>query len=178
MTSDPSDKLVVTVRPASESDAAAIAAIYNPYVTDTIITFEEEPVSAQEMASRLSKLNEAGLPWIVAEAAGRIVGYAYAGPWRPRAAYRHSVETTVYVDKDLGHRGIGARLYDSLLSALRARGVHAALGGIALPNAPSVALHERFGFVKVGHLREVGFKLGQWVDVGYWQILLDSEGAG
>jgi phosphinothricin acetyltransferase len=162
----------LTVRDAESADAADIASIYNPYVEDTIITFEEEPVSSVEMASRVEAVHSNGLPWLVAERGGQIVGYAYAAKWRGRIAYRFSTEVTVYVARDQLRTGIGALLYDDLLSLLRSQGYHAAIGGISLPNAGSVALHERFGFEKVAHFREVGFKLDRWIDVGYWQLLL------
>jgi phosphinothricin acetyltransferase len=101
-----------------------------------------------------------------------MVGYAYAKPWRPRSAYRFSVETTIYIAPGYQRRGVGAALYRDLLAALRQLDVHAAVGGIALPNDASVALHERLGFKKVGQFVEIGFKLGRWVDVGYWELIL------
>jgi phosphinothricin acetyltransferase len=166
-----------SIRAAAAGDPAAIAAIYNHYVARTVITFEEEPVSAPEMARRI-EATSASLPWLVAEREGEVVGYAYATPWRARSAYRFSVEVTVYVDPDRPRLGIGRRLYEALLPELHARGIHAAFGVIALPNDASVALHERFGFEKVAHLREVGFKFDRWIDVGYWQLLLESAQAG
>jgi phosphinothricin acetyltransferase len=172
MTENPSPK----VRPAEPADAGALAAIYNPYVAETVVTFEEVPVAAAEMARRVENVRASGLPWLVAENDGRVVGYAYATPWRPRSGYRFSVEVTVYVAPDMGGRGIGSRLYGELLPRLAERGAHAVIGGIALPNAASVALHERFGMRKVAHFEQVGFKLGRWVDVGYWQLLLGPAG--
>ena len=159
------------VRPAAAAgDAGAIAEIYNHYVATSVITFEEVPVSLQEMARRIGEAGSASLPWLVAERQGKVAGYAYASPWKARSAYRFSVEVTVYVDPGRPREGIGRRLYEELLAALRARGIHSAFGVIALPNEASVALHERFGFVKVAHLREVGFKFDRWIDVGYWQL--------
>ena len=160
----------ILLRPAVAGDSGAIAAIYNHYVATTVITFEEEPVSASEMARRIADVGSVSLPWLVAEREGKVVGYAYASPWRARSAYRFSVEVTVYVDPDCPRLGIGRRLYEELLPTLKARGIHAAFGVIALPNEASVALHEKFGFVKVAHLREVGLKFGRWIDVGYWQL--------
>ena len=125
-----------------------------------------------EMASRLRQVEEAPLPWLVAEQSGAIAGYAYATPWKPRRGYRFSAEVTVYVESGGQRRGVGSALYEHLLPAVRARGIHAAMGGIALPNASSVALHEKFGFEKVAHFRETGFKLGRWIDVGYWEKIL------
>jgi len=159
------------IRRATPDDAVAIAAIYNHHVVNTVVTFEEIPVDEAAMRSRIADI-EASHAWFVATVDGRIGGYAYASAWRARSAYRRSVETTVYVDGDRMRRGLGRALYDALLPELAQRGFHCAMGGIALPNAASVALHERTGFAKVAHFREVGWKLGRWIDVGYWQRLL------
>ena len=169
MTSVPDD---IVIRAAVAGDSSAIAAIYNHYIAQTVITFEEEAVPAPEMARRIEEAGSASLPWLVAEREGKVVGYAYATPCRARSAYRFSVEVTVYVDPDCPRMGIGRRLYEELLPKLEDRGAHAAFGVIALPNDASVALHERLGFAKVAHLREVGWKFGRWIDVGYWQRLL------
>ena len=154
------------------ADAEAVASIYNHYVTNTIVTFEEEPVPVPDMARRMEQVAAASLAWLVAELDRRVIGYAYAGRWHTRAAYRFSTEVTVYLDHEHVGKGVGSQLYAALFPQLRARGVHAVLGGIALPNAASVALHERCGLEKVAHLREVGFKFGRWIDVGYWQRTL------
>jgi phosphinothricin acetyltransferase len=159
------------IRRVAPGDAADIAAIYNHHVDNTIVTFEETPVGENEMRRRIAEVNESHA-WFVADIEGRMGGYAYASAWRVRAAYRRSVETTVYVGNDFLGRGLGTALYDALLRELAQRGFHCAMGGIALPNAASVALHERMGFAKVAHFREVGWKLGRWIDVGYWQRVL------
>ena len=159
----------VRVRPATADDAEAVSRIYGHYVQNTTISFEEQPVSTAEMAERISDVLSSALPWVVAEWAGRVVGYACAGKWKGRYAYRYSVETSVYLDPQFTGRGIGTQLYRELLAMLRSRSIHIAIGGIALPNAASVALHERLGFCKVAHFKEVGYKFGQWIDVGYWQ---------
>jgi phosphinothricin acetyltransferase len=161
-----------TIRPAVETDAAAIAAIYAHYVRETTITFEENVVTPDDMGARMASVAAAGLPWLVVSRGPDVYGYAYATPWRPRTAYRFSVETTVYLAHDAVGRGLGTRVYTDLLARLSDLGLHVALGGIALPNAASVALHESCGFRKVAHLSEVGFKFGRWVDVGYWQRAL------
>jgi L-amino acid N-acyltransferase YncA len=161
-----------TVRGATPADAAAVARIYNHFVTQTIVTFEEAAVADSDIARRIEEVEAASLPWLVAARSGVVVGYAYATKWRPRHAYRFSVEVTVYLAPDQVGRGIGSTLYTQLLSALRERGVHAAMGGIALPNEASVALHEKFAFQKVAHFAEAGFKFNRWIDVGYWQRLL------
>ena len=161
------------VRAALPGDAAGIAAVYNHYVLHDHATFETEPVAAADMATRLHAVAAAGLPWLVADDAGTIAGYAYAMPWRARAAYRRSVEISVYVAAAATGCGLGGALYERLLESLRSWGAHAAIGGIALPNAASVALHERLGFAQVAHFHEVGHKFGRWIDVGYWQLLLE-----
>jgi len=159
----------LNVRAASSSDAGPIASIYNYYVENTVITFEESAVSALEMAMRIAEVQTKGLPWLVAERDGSVIGYCYATPWKTRSAYRHSVESTIYLRNGLGGRGIGKTLYSALLTRLQEHGVHAVMGGAALPNAASVALHEGLGFTQVATFRQVGFKHDQWVDVAYWQ---------
>ena len=159
------------IRNATVEDAAAICAIYNLYVLGSTITFEEQAVPVEAMRGRITEVMEA-YPWLVYEDLGRIGGYAYATRWRPRAAYRFSAETTVYLAPDFQRRGIGRQLYVELIEKLRALGVHRAMGGIALPNAGSVALHERLGFKKVAHFPEVGRKFDRWIDVAYWQLEL------
>ena len=164
--------LEALIRRATPADADACAQIYDHYVLHTVVTFEEAAVSGAEMAGRMAEIEAAGLPWLVAEQGGEVVGFAYASKWKGRCAYRFSAETTVYLAQSQVRRGLGTLLYEELLAILRDTGVHAAMGGIALPNDGSVALHERLGFVKVAHFREVGFKFGRWIDVGYWQRLL------
>ncbi len=160
-----------TLRAATEADAAAICAIYNPYVHDSVITFEQAPVAVSEMAQRIRDTT-AHYPWRVAEVDGKVVAYAYATRWRTRAAYDQSLESTIYVEQNHTGRGIAKPLYLELLHELKTQGVHAVVGCIALPNDASVALHERCGFVKVAHFPQVGRKFGRWVDVGFWQITL------
>lgn len=160
------------IRDATPADAGAIAAIYAHYVRETTVTFEEEPPGTDEIASRLARVAALGLPYVVIEAGGRVRGYAYAGRFHERSAYRRSVESTIYLDPDATGQGLGLRLYGALLERLRERELHTALALVTIPNPASVALHERLGFAPVGRLREVGFKLGRWIDVGYWQLLL------
>jgi phosphinothricin acetyltransferase len=162
----------VTIREATPADAGPIAAIYNHYVAHTIVTFEEDLVSEGEMARRIEEVRAVPLPWLVAHEGGRVAGYAYATRWRARWGYRFSTEVTVYLDPAMAGRGIGSTLYGGLFPLLEAQGLHAIVGAIALPNPASVALHERFGMRQVAHFSEVGFKLGRWVDVGYWQRTL------
>jgi phosphinothricin acetyltransferase len=159
------------IRSATTADAAAICAIYNHYVLETAITFEEAAVAPVEMETRIRETLPA-LPWLAWDENGSVGGYAHASKWKGRCAYRHSAEVTVYLDPAFTGRGIGSQLYQALLADLRKRSFHTAIGGIALPNPSSIALHERLGFRKVAQFEQVGWKFGQWIDVGYWQILL------
>ena len=163
------------IREATDKDADAIAAIYNYYVTDTIVTFEEEPLSRSEIARRIESVGKAGLPWLVAEENAQILGYAYATPWKDRIGYRFSVETTVYLARNCVGRGIGTQLYSELFRLLEEKGIHSAIGGVALPNDASVALHEKFGMKKVAEFERVGVKFDRWINVGYWQIIFPLE---
>lgn len=166
------------IRPATPADAAAIATIYNHYVRETVVTFEEEPVTDGEMARRIGEVLGASFPWLVAEENGTVLGYAYGAPWASRSGYQFSAEITVYLRAGQTGKGIGTELYDLLFPRLAARGVHAVIGGIALPNPASVALHERFGLRKVAHFGQVGYKFGQWIDVGYWHRILPPADEG
>jgi L-amino acid N-acyltransferase YncA len=156
------------IRLCTCADVDAICAIYNHYILNSVITFEEAPVQAAEMWRRIESYSKLH-PWYVCEVAGQVLGYAYATRWKERAAYKHSVEISVYVDKDAARKGYGKTLYQALIAELFGAGCHAIIGGIALPNAASVGLHEHLGFTKVAHFPEVGFKFGRWIDVGYWQ---------
>ena len=163
------------IRPVQLSDADQIAEIYNHYVTETVITFEDDLVTDEEYRKRIQNVLEQDLPWLVAEQDGKIAGYAYAGKWRQRAAYKHSVETAVYVSHDRIGQGTGSSLYSALLDELEKLEIHCVLGGVALPNPASVRLHERLGFEKVAHHPEVGRKFDRWIDVGFWQLQLPRK---
>ncbi len=165
---------LITVRAATADDAVPITAIYNHFVDHTVVTFEEERVSPVEFATRMTAVWAATLPFLVAEQDDRIAGYAYASKWKERSGYRFSVEASVYLAPDAAGRGIGSRLYGALFPLLEARGVHAVMGGIALPNDASVALHEKFGMHKVAHFEQTGFKFDRWIDVGYWERILTN----
>lgn len=165
---------MVRIRTATEADAAAIAAIYAPYVEGTVISFEEAAPSAEEMASRI-EIALKDHPFLVHEEDGAVRGYAYAGQHRSRAAYRWSCDVTVYAAPDRQRRGVGRALYTELLALLTRQGFHSAFAGIALPNDASVGLHEAMGFQPIGIYREVGFKQGAWRDVGWWRLGL-AEG--
>ncbi len=157
------------IRSARPSDAETVQAIYAPIVETTAISFEDVPPSATEMAQRIESTSRQGYPYLVAERNGEVIAYAYAGPHRARAAYRSSVDVTIYVAEDARGGGVGRTLYTELLTSLRRAEFHAAFAGIALPNPGSIALHEAVGFTHLGTYREVGFKFDRWHDVGWWQ---------
>ena len=159
---------MISVRLAQPDDATAIAAIYAPIVGDTVISFEIDPPAPEEMRQRIAATLVTH-PWLVAEQEGAVLGYAYASQHRTRAAYRWSCDATVYIDEAARGRGIGTRLYTDLFNILCAQGFPAAFAGITLPNAASVALHEKAGFEHVGTYAHVGYKHGAWHDVGWWQ---------
>jgi phosphinothricin acetyltransferase len=161
-----------TIRSIAKHDLASIAAIYNHYIRQTAISFEEVEVTVEQMAERVDAVTSSSLPWLVAELSGHVVGYAYAGKFHQRSAYRFTVEATVYLAHDMPGKGIGSKLYSELLALLKRQDIHSIIGIIALPNHASVALHEKFGFRKIGHFPEVGFKFNAWQDVGYWQVVL------
>ena len=163
------------IRLADPDDARAIQAIYAPVVAATPISFETEPPAPGVMADRIAECLPT-YPWLVAVEQGAVAGYAYANRLAPRAAYRWSVETSVYVAGGFQRRGVGGALYACLLEVLRLQGYRQALAGIALPNPASVALHEAAGFRPAARYRAVGWKLGTWHDVGWWQR--DLHGAG
>jgi phosphinothricin acetyltransferase len=160
------------IRLATAADAAAIAAIYNYYVLSTTISFEEMPVAIDEMRHRIENIRAAGLPWLVSEHDGKIVGYAYATRWKERSAYRHSVESSIYLHRDEIGKGFARPLYVQLLAALREASMRTVIAGIAQPNEGSVRIHEKLGFERVAMFRDVGLKFGRWLDVGYWQLQL------
>lgn len=159
------------IRAATADDAARCAEIYAPFVTDSWVSFELTAPDSAEMAGRIASYG-ASHAWLVAEIDGRVGGYAYGSPHRAREAYRTSCDVAVYVDPAYARLGLGRALYGALLPVLQARGCHAAFAGIALPNPGSIGLHEAMGFATVGIYREVGWKLGGWRDVGWWQRLL------
>ena len=161
------------IRVAQPSDAEAVQAIYAPYVANTAISFELEAPSVEEVARRIKTVGQR-YPWLVYELDGEIVGYAYATAHRERAAYGWSADGAVYLSPQAHRRGIGRALYQRLLAILKLQGVHSLYGGITLPNAGSVGLHEACGFVRVGVYEEVGYKFGAWHDVGWWGLKLNA----
>ena len=161
------------IRTATVEDAGELAAIYNYYILKTTATFEKTAIQPKEMKARIAKVI-AALPWIVYEEDRQLSGYAYATEWKSRAGYKHTVETSVYLKHNAPKKGIGSLLYEALINQLIHMHFHTLIGGIALPNQPSIALHEKFGFKKTAHFKEVGYKFNKWVDVGYWQLIIDK----
>lgn len=162
------------IRAVYPEDASAICDIYNPYIRETTITFEEKEVSVIEMKNRIHEITVT-FPWFIYEENNAILGYAYAGKWKGRCAYRHSVELSIYVKNGNHGKGLGSQLIARLLQELQTKEVHAAIAGIALPNEKSIRLHEKFGFTKIAHFHEVGCKFNTWIDVGYWELILNSS---
>lgn len=161
------------IRNASPEDAQSIADIYNYYIQNTTVTFETELVSSQDIATRIEETLHQKLPYLAFEKDGNVIGYAYASKWKGRCAYRFSVEVSVYLDHLAVGEGLGTQLYQKLFTKLQSLGYHTAMGGISLPNPASIALHEKMGMDKVAHFNEVGFKFDKWIDVGYWQKVLN-----
>lgn len=161
------------IRDATIDDAAEICTIYNYYIENTVISFEEQPLNVDEMQKRMETVQSYNLPWLVYTDNNVIAGYAYATRWHSRASYKYSVESSVYLKHDSAGKGIGSGLYADLIKRLKSLDYHVVIGGIALPNPGSVALHEKFGFEQVAHYRETGFKNGRWIDVGYWELILE-----
>ena len=159
------------IRQVHLHDAVQIVEIYNYYILNEVATFEETIITAEEMNWRIEEVIT-NFPWLVYESENQILGYAYATKWKGRSAYRHSVEVSVYLKHGESGKGIGSQLYTTLFEQLKKMNMHAIMGGVSLPNEASVALHEKFGFKKVAHFKEVGFKFGKWVDVGYWQLIV------
>ena len=155
------------IRSVAMTDAEVICDIYNYHVRETIVTFEEDEVSTEEMQSRFKRIT-ADYPYLVYEADGKVLAYAYADKWRTRSAYRLTAETTIYVSRAAHGRGIGRHLYAALMDALKQRGFHVAIGVIGLPNEASEAIHQKMGFERTGLFPEAGIKFGKWVDVSFW----------
>jgi phosphinothricin acetyltransferase len=169
--------MALTIRLATPGDAAGCLAIYAPFCHDTPVSFEVVPPSVEEMAARMAR-TLAQFPWFVAAEGDEVRGYVYAGRFRERAAYQWSAEVTAYVQAGRRRQGLGRALYTALFEVLAAQGYRTVLAGITLPNPASVGLHEALGFTPVGVYRRVGYKLGAWHDVGWWQRPLRAEHAG
>lgn len=160
------------IRPVTTQDAASICAIYNYYIDNTVISFEYDPVSEEEMKQRIINTT-AKYPWIVYEEQGEIIAYAYAGLWKTREAYKHVLEVTVYASHEMTKKGVGTQLYQALIDDIEknqdTRKVKSLMGVIAVPNDASTGLHKKMGFVEAGYFKEVGYKFDQWIDVAYYQ---------
>lgn len=164
------------IRDVQEHDIAKICSIYNYYVKNSACTFEEQLVSVSEMSLRIREISKV-LPWLVFDDGESIVGYAYASKWKSRSGYRYSVESTIYLSEESVGKGYGFELYQALIRRLQSFTVHSIIGGIALPNPASIALHEKLGFEKVAHFKEVGWKMNRWIDVGYWELVTEHRGS-
>ncbi len=164
-------KCDIMIRDVKIDDAEQICKIYNHYVKNTTITFEENSVSILEMENRIKKIMETH-PWIVYEKEGKALAYAYGSPWKVRSAYRFSAELTVYTDSDYTGKGIGSKIYNELIEIMEQMNLHCLYGGIALPNKKCEKLHKKLGFVKCGQFNQVGYKFNHWIDVAYWEKIL------
>ncbi len=158
------------IRDAKLTDAKAICDIYNYYISDTVVTFEETMLASSDIKKRMLALQAENYPWLVAfNDSDQLIGYAYAAKWRERFSFRFTAEVTVYLSPQHSGKGVGSSLYKALFRVLKDRGIHRVIGGITLPNPESVALHEKFSMKKVAHFNEVGLKFNRWLDVGFWQ---------
>ena len=166
--------MAVTIRLASPGDAAAVAAIYAPYCESTSVSFETAAPTQTDIAGRIAAVGRE-LPWLVLDAGGEVGGYAYASRHRERAAYRWAVDTAVYVAPAFQRQGVARALYATLFELLARQGYFRACAGIALPNEASVRLHEALGFTLVGTYRRIGFKLGSWHDVSWFEADIQPD---
>lgn len=157
------------IRDYQKEDIAALTEIYNYYVVNSIITFDHKPFTTEQYFDKIERISKT-FPCIVFEENNQIIGFAYASKWRQKPAYNQTVESTVYLKNGNEQKGIGTRLYSELLKRLKEQEYHAVIGGISLPNEPSIEFHEKFGFKKVAHFKEVGKKFGKWIDVAFWQL--------
>jgi phosphinothricin acetyltransferase len=154
-----------------ENDVQEILNIYNYYIKNTIITFEEIEISLEVMKSRVNQIAEK-FPYLVYKENNVVLGFAYISPWKERSAYRYSVESTIYLNNNCVGKGIGTKLYSELINQVKKSELHSVIGGISLPNDASIKLHEKLGFNYLGKFSEVGYKFNNWIDVGYWKLIL------
>lgn len=159
------------IREVRADDAPQIAGIYNRYILETTISFETQPLSAEDMRKRIEEISS-NFPYFVAESDGKIMGYCYAHPWKERAAYCKTLETTIYLASEAKGKGLGVRLMDRLIDECRNRGYHALIACITAENVESCHFHERLGFKKVSHFEQVGQKFGRWLDVADYELIL------
>ena len=164
----------ILIRTVNIGDAQAICSIYNYYVINTAVTFETNEVPVNEMRGRIEEVLDNGLPYFVAVVDNKIVGYCYIHRWNGRCAYSSTKELSIYLDKNMRHKGIGRQLFEYLLSHIDYKTTHVLISGICIPNEASVCLHEKFGFKKISHMKEIGRKFDEWRDVGHWELILSS----
>lgn len=164
----------IVIRDACAGDIAAITCIYAHWVNTGTMSFELTAPDETEMAARFKAIKDAGYPYLTMEEAGTVIGYAYAGAYRPRPAYRFTAEDSIYLDRDAGGRGLGKLLLDALLERLREDGYRSVIGIVSDPevNASSIALHQKAGFREFGRAEGIGFKFDRWIDVSYLQLML------
>lgn len=162
------------IRKVSINDVTAITDIYNYYIRNSVANLEETEVDESFFKDKILK-DATRFPWLVYEENHKIIGFAYASEWKARSGYKKSAELTVYLHHNNASKGIGSQLYKAVIDRLKEMDVHVAMGGISLPNEASVRLHEKFGFEKVAHYKEIGYKFNKWVDVGYWQLIINKK---
>ena len=159
------------IRNVTLEDVSAITEIYNYYIKNSVATLEEQTVSESYFKDEIIKVTKE-FPWFVYEVAGEIIGFANANSWKIRSGYKKSAQLMVYLHPEKISNGVGTLLYSAVIDELKEKDIHVIMGGISLPNEASIKLHEKFGFEKVAHYKEIGFKFNNWVDVGYWQLTL------
>jgi phosphinothricin acetyltransferase len=162
----------MNIRKATPDDALAICDIYNHYIENTVVTFEILPVSEAEMRQRINEIIDNGYLFYVGQVDGKIIGYYYTHRWHNRCAYVTTVEDSIYLDKDETGKGYGTQLFEHLLEHIDKATIHVLIAGICIPNEGSVRLHEKFGFKQISHMKEIGRKFGEWLDVGHWQLIV------
>lgn len=160
------------IRKAKLSDAKRIVEIYNYYIKETTVTFEIDELIPEDMEKRIEKTFENGYPFIVYEDEGKVIGYAYVRKWRERASYKNTLETSVYVDKNMKKNGVGKELYATLIAECKNIGAHVLIGVLSEKNSASKRFHESVGFVKTGHFKEVANKFNEFIDVEFWSLML------
>ena len=162
------------IRLVRTADAPQILSMYDYYINNTAITFETSTPDIESFTERIEHISSF-YPWLVYENEAKILGYAYASQHRQRSSYRWSVDVTVYIHQSAHGKGIGSQLYEQLLSLLQKQGFYNAYAGITLPNEKSIALHEKFGFVKIGQYNRVGYKINKWWNVGWWECEINVK---
>ena len=159
------------IRPVTINDAQQLVDIYNYYVLNTVVTFDDVPFTVEAFKEKIEAIYKF-YPFYVFEEENKILGYTYANKWREKPAYKYTLESTVYLHPKAIGKQIGTILYTELLKQLKEQNYHVVVGGLTLPNEASVKLHEKFGFTQVSHFKEVGLKFDKWLDVGFWQLTL------